>query len=234
MNTIELPPTQSEALPLDELLSRLDETTQETLDVALGEAQRIGHFWLGTEFLLMALSRENNILSETLENIQLDPGYLRGMLRGLVGVRRKDWRRQRNLRTIGAAFFSELREVDPTELVEIFRTEQMPDAVVTPRMLSVLQEAVSQTDGKPVTTDHLLLALLKHPQCVAVNFLLGQIAEADHDPNEMIASLAQRLGVKPPGATQPRPPVSPPGDEPVPATGELSPEERDKRPDKYS
>jgi len=83
---------------LPDLLDRLDPHGRQAIEMALGEALRLGHFWLGVEFLLMALSRqEGQPLHELLREIRVGPGTFRGLMRGVVGVRRDGWRKQRGL-----------------------------------------------------------------------------------------------------------------------------------------
>ena len=78
---------------IPKLIERLDNDARQALEMGLGEALRIGQFWLGVEFLLMGLSRQpGSGLCELLESLKVAPGELRGELRNLVPVLDPDWR----------------------------------------------------------------------------------------------------------------------------------------------
>ncbi len=95
-------PAAEMRLPI--LLAHLSKDALQALAIALGEALRIGRFWLGVEFLLMGLSKqEGGPLPELLDKIGLDAARLRGAWRGLADVRNKEWRRQREVEALGAA-----------------------------------------------------------------------------------------------------------------------------------
>lgn len=192
----EVPVFETE-MKVDELIGALDNHGLTVLQIALGESLRIGHFWLGLEFLLMSLSKqEGDLLPVALAEIGVDPGRLRGALRGLVGVQpemEKTWRHQ-DAKAIGAEGWSLLQEIDPATLAADCAASKAPKAGVTPRMLAVWREAVRLTGEGKVGPDHLLLAALQHPQSLAVNLLLGHVVQAGHDPAEWTARLLRRAG----------------------------------------
>ena len=162
---------------IPELLAHLSPIARQTLEIALGEALRIGRSWLGVEFLLMSLSKQTeSALSEILRGLNIEPGEFRGALRGLAGVAvaGENWKRQ-DVAQLGAAALPELRTAAPATLAAEYGTETRP--MLTPRMMIVLRRAVELAQDAPVEPDHLLLAALQHPQCVAVNLLLGFFAE---------------------------------------------------------
>ena len=62
-----------EEMPLSILLSYLSPAAKQALEIGLGEALRIGQFWLGVEFLLMGLSKQqSSSLSKKLTEIGVD------------------------------------------------------------------------------------------------------------------------------------------------------------------
>ena len=198
-----------------ELLARLSPAARQTLEIALGEALRIGRFWLGVEFLLMGLSKQaESALGEILRGLDIEPGEFRGALRGLAGVAvpGNAWKRQ-DVAQLGAAALPDMRVGDPATLTVEYGTETPPQAVLTPRMATVLRQAVELAQGTPVEPDHLLLAALQHPQCVAINLLLGLVAEKGRDPLEMLAYVQHRLGIEttPAPAHPPAMPFTPQG-----------------------
>jgi len=192
----EPPSPPSPALTLADLLARLSPVAHESLEIGLGEALRIGRFWLGVEFLLMGLSKqEDGLLFKILSLLEVDPGEFRGALRGMAGVAVKGnaWKRA-DVAVLGAEALSELQEADPAALAAQFGTDDLPKAVITPRMMAVLREATKLAGESHIEPGHLLLAALHHPRCLAVNWLLGLAVERGHDPRELETYVRQYLG----------------------------------------
>ena len=207
--------SRTDQMPLDILLSYLSDDARVALEIGLGEALRIGRFWLGLEFFLMGLSKqENGFLSSYLSSIGIDPGSLRGGLRGMAGVAKAGWRKQRDVRELGAQAFANLQEIDAENLAKNYKAEELLNPAFTPRMLAILRQAIRQADGKKVGSIDLLRAALQHPQSLAVNLLLGIIVEAGVDPGEFLSKVEQNakgngLIPKPLGEDEqdPNPPV---------------------------
>ncbi|MBM4459634.1 MAG: ATP-dependent Clp protease ATP-binding subunit [Chloroflexi bacterium] len=203
------PPPPPPEPRLAELLSRLDGDAIACLQTALGESLRIGHFWLGVEFLLMALSRqEGGPFGEMLQAAGIDAGNLRGALRGFVGVRqdkKQSFRQQTDVQGIGAAAWGELVEIDPAALAADYGADKAPRAGVTPRMMAVLRQAVRLAGEGKAGPNHLLLATLSQPRCTAIMLLLAQVAQAGHDPRAWLGALQARAG-----GVAPSPEASPP------------------------
>lgn len=209
-------------IPLPDLFAHLDSETLRALHIALGESLRIGEFWLGVEFLLMGLSKsEDGILSALLETIGMDPGEFRGMLRGLVEVRKRDWREVPDVEALGVEAFAEIQAPDSAALAEMYNTPKLPRAILTPRVLTILRQAYVSAKKEPVTEKHLLLALLTHPQSIAVNMWFAATHQGGMKPNELVewiqawgepeekspdAALPEALPVNMP-AGAPKPPV---------------------------
>jgi len=193
---------------LKSLFTHLNDDAHRALEIALGESLRIGQFWLGLEFLLMGLSRaESNALWELMQTLHLDPGELRGMLRGLVIVHAKDWRAQKDLRALGAAALPALQEATPQALSGLYLqgdpTRLPASPVITPRLLAILRQAVELADGEPVSPNHLLLAAMQHPQCPPINLLIGLMLNSQYDPPQFIDRLVDLSGVKPDAVAPP-------------------------------
>ena len=187
----------AQAMPLAALLANLSDDATLCLQAALGEALRIGHFWLGFEFLLMGLSKQKGgTLLALLAEIGLDPGDLRGALRSLTGVRpdkEKTWRRQ-DVNVVGAEAWGALQEIAPATLAADHAAGKAPQVGVTPRMMAVLREAVRLAGEGKAGPDHLLLAAIRHPQSPAVSLLLGEVAQSGQDPRQWLAALQARAG----------------------------------------
>ena len=184
-----------EKMPLQVLFSHLSNEGRQALEIALGESVRIGRFWLGVEFLLMGLSKQKGcFLPDVLTNLGLEPGNLRGGLRGMAGVAKPGWRKQRDVQALGEQAFADLSEIDSEILAVRYQADQAPSAAVTPRMMTVLRQSLRQAGGDKVRHVHLLAAALQHPQSLPVNLLLGFVAEAGVEPRQFLSQLEQHIG----------------------------------------
>jgi len=182
----------AEALPL----TWLNSEGREALEIALGEALRIGHFWLGVEFLLMALTKQDGRpLSDLLHEMSLSRSQFRGALRGMVGVATKDEWQRKNVAEIGARALPNLQPADPEKLAKNFQIEKEQTPVATPRMMQVLQTAKNLAGDEQIGHGHLLLAALQHPQCLAISLLFGLAAQAGWDPKTVEDWVIQRAGI---------------------------------------
>jgi hypothetical protein len=182
---------------LQQLLGRLSEDARQGVEAGLGEALRLGHFWLGIEFLLMGLSRgECNGLWELLQTLDVKPGDLRGMLRGIVGVREKDWREQKEVRTLGAAALPRLQKAHPASLAILAAQGQPVNPVITPRMWDVLRQAAQLAGSRPINPNHLLLAAMQHPRCLVISVLIGMMVEHHYEPRQFLERLLYLSGTK--------------------------------------
>ena len=208
-----------EQMPLSVLLTYLSPEGRQALEIALGEALRIGHFWLGVEFLLMGLSKQDGRpCGDLLHELGASRGHFRGALRGMVGVVSKnDWR-SANVAELGAQAFDKLQPADSATLATSFVADLTADEehspVVTPRMMQVLRDAAGIAGEGQIGHAHLLLAVLSHPQSLPVNLLLGQAVQAGWRPGDVPAWVAQQADLEPPELA-PREAVPPPGSPPI-------------------
>jgi len=181
--------------------------------LALGEALRIGRFWLGVEFLLMGLSRQSGALfPRLLQEIGIDPGELRGALRGLVGVvGDRNWR-QADVAALGTAAMPALRLADPATLRQPAAGEQSP--VYTPRLQSLLTAAQQLAGAAQIGHAALLWAALQQSEALPIQVLFSAAAERGWPPKQVLARLAEYLAVEPTQWDQltnaPASPASPP------------------------
>jgi ATP-dependent Clp protease ATP-binding subunit ClpC len=209
-----------EVLPLNILLARLSDGARAALAIGLGEALRIGQFWLGVEFVLMGLSKlENGLLAAKLAEIGLDGGDFRGALRGLAQVNTAGWRKQRDVQALGAAALPQLQVLPSESLAALYDTPNMPKAILTPRLLGILRDAVRLAGESQAAERHLLRAILAQSQAIAVNLLLGLLFQTKQDPRHWMKQLEQEPEADPqpdpaPAAPQPvrapRSPMAPP------------------------
>ena len=186
-----------EEMPAAILHSHLSTEVQEALEIGLGEALRIGQFWLGTEFLLMGLSKQDRgTFAQNLAKVGIQGRQLRSALRGMVHIAAKDWQRQQNVHDLGIEMFPEMQDVDPTQLANLYVSKKLPDAVFTPRLLSILREAIRLADGGKISTADLLSVLQKHWQSQAIKRLLELIADKKHDPVAWMRDLTPEVEAK--------------------------------------
>jgi len=185
---------------LADLLPHLSTEGRQALEIGLGESLRIGRFWLGVEFLLMGLSKQDGRpLSDLFREWRASRGHFRGALRGMVGVapqKKEDWRRM-DAAELGAQAFDRLQPADPATLAAGFLAKEEHPPVITPRMMQVLRDAANLAGEEQIGHAHLLLAALKHPHCLPVNLLLGLTVQAGWDPREVPAWVAQQAGAEP-------------------------------------
>jgi len=182
-------PDKVEPIPSDEPVATIPFTWlngegRQALEIALGEALRIGRFWLGVEFLLMGLTKqEGRAFGDLLHEIGVSRGQFRGVLRGIVGVapEAEDQWREKNAAEIGALALPYFRPADPEKLASDFLHQKEQPPLATPRLMQVLYDAKALAGEEQIGHAHLFLAILRYPQCLAVNFLLGLAAEAGWD-----------------------------------------------------
>lgn len=218
---------QADGLEVDDwlyLIAQLSPTARQALEIALGEALRIGRFWLGVEFLLMGLSKqEGRPLGRLLHELRASRGEFRGALRGLVGVvTEDDWRRA-DVNRLGAEAFDRLQPADPQTLAADYVASDEHPPVATPRLLQVLRDAAELVGEEQIGHAHLLLAALRHPHCPPVNALYGLAVQVGWQPDDVPAWVAQqaRLDLPPidspdqgPGAAAASPRPRPDGVQP--------------------
>lgn|GEM_PF-4279734 len=196
----------AEALPL----TWLNPEGREALEIALGEALRIGHFWLGVEFLLMALTKQDGRpLSDLLHEMGLSRSQFRGVLRGMVRVATKEEWQRKNVAEIGTRALPNLQPADPEKLAKNFQTGKEQPPIATPRMMQVLQTAKSLAGDEQIGHGHLLLAALQHPQCLAISLLFGLAARAEWDSRTLEDWVRQRAGIAGPDEEEKSPDESP-------------------------
>jgi len=135
-----------------EFYRRFTDRARKVMQLTNQEAQRYNHEFIGTEHLLLALIMEGSgVAAEVLRSLELDLGKLRGAV--------EKW------------------APGGLDMVTVSKLPQ------TPRANRVIVRAVAEADAlghEQVDTAHLLLALLREPECLAVQILsrLGHPAEA--------------------------------------------------------
>ncbi len=187
-------------MPFPVLLPHLSVEGRQALEFALGEALRIGRFWLGVEFLLIGLSKQADcIFFKLLREIGIHPGELRGALRGMVGVVKSEkdrWRKQ-NVAALGAEALPQLREADPDQLRQTLATGDDSTPIITPRILVILKEAAKMAGEDQVGHVHLLTATFRHHRSLALQFFFSMAHQANWSPEQVISRLAELAEVKP-------------------------------------
>jgi hypothetical protein len=185
-------------LSLDHLMERLSTEARQALAIALGESLRIGHFWLGIEFLLMGLSKqEGKAFPKLLEEMGIHPGLFRGMLRGIVNVAtEKDWRKQ-DVFALGAEALPRLQVADPDQLHRNFQTNEELPPVLTLRMFNILKDAAKLAGEGLVGHNHLFAATLRYPHVLAMEVFFSMVSQVEWSYEQVIDRLTELIGVKP-------------------------------------
>ncbi len=215
-------------------LTVLNTEGRQALEIALGESLRLGHFWLGIEFLLMGMTKqEGSLLGELFHQIGISRSQFRGVIRGIVGVAAKDDWQNKNVFELGAQALPKIKPANPITLPHNYQAEKEPTPVFTPRMMDILKYAQKVADEKQIGHAHLLKAALKHIQSPAVQILLVMAVESGWEPRKVESWIMQRAGIagihpnpSPDQAPGPRSPYSPPSPMP-PARGLLAKYGRD-------
>ena len=132
------------------MTNRFTERAQNALNGALREASSLGHTYIGSEHLLLGLLGEGE-----------------GIAAKLLHARGADTQR--------------IREA-VTELSGVGSESRVSPADMTPRVRKIILDSAteaSRSGQSYVGTEHLLLALLEEPGCVAVRLLEGTGASVD-------------------------------------------------------
>ena len=198
-----LSPSEVTGLPPRTWLSA---EAQEVLEMALGEALRMGYGWLGIEFLLMALSRqEGRPFTSLLQQIGVAPRQFRGMMRTDIVVQSDDWQ-SFDVRIVGATEFPRLRVATPELLRDIMETEREEGGnsesdtspwsssflVMTPRVEEIIRQARVLAKGAQIRHIHLIRAALRHPQAMGMVAFVG-IAQRAGCSQQRLKALARMV-----------------------------------------
>ncbi len=187
------------SINLPHILSRFSADSRTALETGLGEALRIGQFWVGVEFLLIGLSKlEQGYLARQLRKAGIDPGEFRAELRGLVTIRAQDWREQQDVQSLGASAMMGLQEIqEPHLLAEDFERDSLTSPVISPRLMLIFREAVELAGERQVSDLHVLLAALNHPQAVPVQILFEYLHQAGVDVDAWRRETSRQAGIQP-------------------------------------
>ena len=132
----------AEQSPSD-LLKCLAVASDEVFKIALYEAQRIYHFWIGVEHVFMGLTKQSGGLTlRLLEHLGIEPKDLRGYIRGMAGIG------DQQIKLEGMVITPRLTEV----------------------LKKAMAEARKQ-GKKIISPDHLLIAILEEGESIPVKVL---------------------------------------------------------------
>ena len=170
---------------------------RKALEIALGEAIRIGRFWVGVEFMIMALSKQRgNIFIKLLQAIGISSGSFRGVLRGMVGVvGNQDWRKL-DVEAIGSKNFPKLEECIPDQLRDDLKQEDRQSLIITPRLMHILRDAVKNAQGRKIGHKEILLSLLNDNHSVAVQLFYSTAYDAGWKPEKVLSRLIEMCEIK--------------------------------------
>ncbi len=189
---------QTQMRPLQDLMERLNIRGRQTLAIALGESLRIGHFWLGLEFLLMGLSKQRGqAFPMLLGEMKIHPGQFRGMMRGIVDVAAgKNWR-ARNVLSLGAEALFRLQVAEPDQLRRSFQAKQEQPLVLTPRMFAILKAAAKLSGEGLIGHNQLLGATFQYPHALAMQIFFRVANQVGWSSERLVSRLSVLIKVKP-------------------------------------
>lgn len=193
-------------MPLPTLIAHLSEEGREALEIGLGEALRLGKFWLGVEFLLMGLSKQRGRpLPILLREMGFHPGDFRGYLRGAIRIVNESWREQDPL-SLGQKALPQVQVAAP-ELLAARRAETGDyPPVITPRLMAILQEAYVRAGKEQIGHRHLLASAMKQYRANAMQMFLGLAYTAEWSPDQVFKRVEELVNAKPeelPSGTDP-------------------------------
>lgn len=193
-------------LPLPIFLSHFSDEGREALEIGLGEALRIGRFWLGVEFLLMGLSKQRGRpLPILLREMGFHPGDFRGFLRGAIKVADETWR-EKEPSSLGQEALQQVQVATPEYLAAVqAETGEFPP-VITPRLKAILHDAHARAGKEQVGHRHLLAAAMSQYRATAIKMLLGLAYEAEWSPEEVFKRVEELVNTRPdelPAAAEP-------------------------------
>ncbi len=191
----ELPPDERS---LKGLMKRLDDEGRQALEIALGESLRIGHFWLGVEFLLMGLSKQKgSIFPKMLREMEIHPGQFRGILRGMVDVViDKDWREE-DAAVLGTEMFPQIQVADPDTLRKSFVAKSKPAPLLTPRVFTILRESAKLAGKGKVGHNQLLWATFQHRHLLTLQIFFSVVHKVGWSPDQMLSRLSELVEIIP-------------------------------------
>lgn len=184
-------------LPLATLLNFLSDEGREALEIGLGEALRIGRFWLGGEFLLMGLSKQRGRpFPLLLRELGLHPGDFRGILRGTIKIEAERWREQDPV-SLGKKALPHIQLATPDLLAQAKAKADGYPPVITPRLKTILHHAYQLANKEPIGHRHLLIAALAHHQAIAVQLLFTIGHEAEWSPTQLLERAEELVHTEP-------------------------------------
>jgi hypothetical protein len=174
----------------------LNDEGRQALAIALGESLRIGHFWLGVEFLLMGLSKQKGqAFPILLSEMEIHPGQFRGLLRGIVEVTaEKDWRTQ-DVFALGVEALPHLSAVDPEQLRQRVQASDQQPPVLTPRMLDILNNAVRLAGHGSIGHKQLLGATLRHRHALAMHVFFTMASQVGWSSERLLDRVAELIEI---------------------------------------
>ena len=164
------------------MFERFTEASKQVIVLAQDEARRLEHSYIGTEHLLLGLTREETGVAATvLASFGLTVENVRARVAQMVGQG------------------------------DEVTTGQIPFTPRAKKVLELaLREALALGD-KYVGTEHILLGIVRENEGVAVRILLDYDADAEKIRNEVLRTLSESPAATAEGSTRVYPQMSVPG-----------------------
>jgi len=168
---------------------RFTENVREALQLAEQESQRLEAGFVGTEHLLLGISKVSGCIAvEVLTALNVDTGKLRLATENLV---------HRDLSTILTTLGIDVSKFGPEleKAVKRNRERAARDEVAqTPRARNVIDYAKEEAQilgDNNIGTEHILVGLLREQECVAAQLLMNYGLNLDAVRDKIRAVLAQ-------------------------------------------
>jgi ATP-dependent Clp protease ATP-binding subunit ClpA len=162
------------------------------LAAAARASRRLGHDYIGTEHLLLALAEDRDTAAaRALAELSLSPHLIEADILALIGVGEPPHRRRLDadaLATLGIDLDQVRRQVEQTFGVGALERTAAGCTPICPRLKRAFELSAREAGDSPIRSEHVLVAVASVEGSVAVEILAGRGITAD----DLEASLASR------------------------------------------
>jgi ATP-dependent Clp protease ATP-binding subunit ClpA len=166
------------------MFERFTRSAKRTVEGAQIQARALGHTWIGTEHLLLALLAEDlGVATRVLHQAGVDTGRFTAQLEATLGTTEEDWAGDADaLRTIGIDLDEVRRRVEehfgpgaldagPRECKRGWRGGHIPFTPKSKRALELALREALRLGHKYIAGEHVLLGILRDHSALATRLL---------------------------------------------------------------
>jgi len=172
--------------------NNLSSEARVVFEIAVGEAIRIGSFWVGVEHLLLALTKhKESLLVDFLQDNAIDPKILRGQIRSWLHITKSDWKDRTDEQVIGKRGLSKAIKVDINYELLPSNWENIASQgiIFTPRLKEIVDSAWSLAGSGTISSPHLLFSIIQHNNNSAFLIFSNEVSNSKADINLLISLL---------------------------------------------